>query len=139
MKYAELDKTMESWRGLRYYTAAMRSAAVNLPGAELGSVNSILRATARRHDVRNFAGPLSIKSVIDGTVSWNIGRREVAVDERSFLVLNDGEPYSMEIDSIRPVTTCCVFFERGFVEDVYRDFTGSDRRLAFLSSLHMRE
>jgi AraC family transcriptional regulator len=139
MKYAELDKTMESWRGLGYYTAAMRRAAVNLPGAELGSVNSILRATARRHDVRNFAGPLSIKSVIDGAVSWKMGRREVAVDERSFLILNDGEPYSMEIDSIRPVTTCCVFFERGFVEEVYRDFTGSDQRLEFLSGLHMRD
>jgi len=117
----------------------MRRAAVNLPGPELGSINSILRATARRHDVRNFAGPLSIKAVIDGTVSWKMGRREVAVDERSFLILNDGEPYSMELDSVKPVTTCCVFFERGFVEDVHRDVTGSERRLEFLSGLHTRD
>src|SRR6266849_944124 len=50
MKYAELDKTMESWRGLSYYTAAMRSAAVNLPGAELGSINSILRVSTAGDD-----------------------------------------------------------------------------------------
>ena len=72
---------------------------------ELGSVNSVLRARARRHEVRDFPWPLSIKSVVEGTVRWQTGGREIAVDERSFLVLNDGEPYSMHIDAVKPVAT----------------------------------
>jgi AraC family transcriptional regulator len=40
------------------------------------------------------------------------------VNPDSFLILNDGEPYSMEIDSRTPVATFCVFFQHGFVESV---------------------
>src|SRR5262249_8700624 len=79
----------------------------------------ILRARARRHAVRDFPGPLSIKSVVEGTVRWKTGGREISVDEGSFLILNDGEPYSMNIDSPAPVETCCVFFEPGFVERIH--------------------
>jgi AraC family transcriptional regulator len=82
----------------------------------LGVKNVLLRARARRHQVRDFPGPLSIKSVVEGTVRWKTGSREIAVNENSFLVLNEGEPYSMDIDSPAPVETCCVFFERGFVD-----------------------
>ena len=42
-------------------------------GAQFGSDNLVLRATARRHVVTEFAGPLSIKSVERGrwTPLWN--------------------------------------------------------------------
>lgn len=107
----------------------------------LGAENWVLRATARRHQVQDFAGPLSIKSVIHGTVRWKTGRREIAVDERSFLILNDGEPYSMEIDSVEPLTTCCVFFRRGFVEEIYGSMCAADsgRAPVFLSFLQPRD
>ena len=75
------------------------------PSARLGDENVILRARARRHAVVDFPGPLSIKSVVEGTVRWKTGGREIAVDEGSFLVLNDGESYSMNIDSAEPVAT----------------------------------
>ena len=89
------------------------------PAARLGNENIILRARARRHAVREFPGPLSIKSVVEGTVRWRTDGREIAVDDGSFLILNDGQPYSMDINSAKPVETCCVFFERGFVEDIH--------------------
>jgi AraC family transcriptional regulator len=116
----------------------------------MGGEHFVLRARGRKHHVRDFAGPLSIKTVIDGRVGWKTGGQEVLVDECSFLVLNDGEPYSMEIDVRVPVRTCCVFFRQGFVEQVFRSMVCSDEGLLdqpelntegipFLSRLHFRD
>jgi AraC family transcriptional regulator len=93
--------------------------------ARFGEDNVVLHASARRHVVSDFAGPLSIKSVLRGEVDWIVDGRSLQVDANSFLVLNDSQTYSMNIDSIRPVETCCVFFHRGFVERVANDATTS--------------
>jgi AraC family transcriptional regulator len=112
-----------------------------------GSDNLVLHATARRHVVHDFAGPLSIKTVIRGEVCWTVSGRSLPVDPTTFLVLNDGERYSMDMNGSRPVETCCVFFRSGFVEEVAQDATSplelsldspwrAARRLQFLSRLH---
>ncbi len=112
----------------------------------LGTTNAVLVARSRIHSVQEFPGPLSIKTVVEGRVGWKTGKREVLVDESSMLVLNDGEPYSMQIDSPEPVTTCCVFFASGFVQSIGEDVCrrvnerldngqGGGRRLSFLSCL----
>lgn len=91
--------------------------------AKFGEDNLVLHASARRHVIENFAGPLSIKSVLRGEVDWIVDGRHLQVDPNTFLVLNEGQAYSMNIDSIRPVETCCVFFHSGFVEQIARDAT----------------
>lgn len=116
-------------------------------GARLGEQNLVLHATARRHSVHNYAGPLSIKTVRRGRVSWMVGGRELVVDPSSFLVLAPGERYSMNIDAPEQVETCCAFFAPGFVEQIALDLTSPaeaaldapDRiapPLAYLSALH---
>ncbi|MFN0107126.1 MAG: helix-turn-helix domain-containing protein [Bryobacteraceae bacterium] len=118
-------------------------------GAAFGTDNLILHAASRKHRVDNFHGPLSIKTVLRGSVNWRLDGREIAVDTRSFLVLNHGDAYSMHIDSPVPVATCCAFFQHGFVERLASDATSPlaaalecaalDRAapsLAFLSRLH---
>lgn len=113
----------------------------------LGQANTLLLARARRHFVNDFAGPLSIKYVLDGRAHWNTGKNEFWVDDSSFLVLNDGEPYSLHIDSPAEVETCCVFFEKDFVESIARglatrqerlldDPFGSPAPLPFISRIH---
>jgi AraC-like DNA-binding protein len=92
-------------------------------GARLEAGNAVLHAVSRRHAVNDYAGPLSIKTVVRGSVAWNVQGREFTLDPSSFLILADGERYSMSIDEREPVETCCVFFERGFVERVARDST----------------
>jgi AraC-like DNA-binding protein len=89
---------------------------LNRLSAPLRAHNAVLCARGRRHFVKDFPGPLSIKSVTAGSVIWKTGGRELTVDRDSFLVLNHGEPYSMEIESHTPVATLCVFFQEGFVE-----------------------
>jgi AraC family transcriptional regulator len=91
--------------------------------AKFGKDNLVLHASARRHVVHDFAGPLSIKSVLRGEVDWIVDGRRLQVDPTTFLVLNESQTYSMDIDSTWPVETCCVFFHRGFVEQVAQDVT----------------
>jgi AraC family transcriptional regulator len=115
--------------------------------ARLGVDNVVLEARARRHKVDNYSGPLSIKTVLKGEVAWIVNGRELMVDPSSFLILAEGEPYSMNIDSVTPVETCCVFFAPRFVERVALDTTSplqksldvpdrSAPALPYLSALH---
>jgi len=117
---------------------------VNQLSAPLGANNAVLCARGRRHLVKDFPGPLSIKSVTEGSVTWSSGGTGLTVDRDSFLVLNHGEPYSMEIDSRTPVSTLCVFFQEDFVESVAGPVTraGIDPGPApahFLPRLHARD
>jgi AraC-like DNA-binding protein len=116
-------------------------------GARLGEDNVVLHARARRHRVAEFAGPLSIKTVLQGRVSWIVGGRKLVVDSSSFLVLNAGEIYSMHIDEPEPVETICAFFAPGFVERIALDMTAplesaleqpgrAPLEAPFLSALH---
>jgi len=92
-------------------------------GAQFGVDNLVLHGRATRHTVTEFPGPLSIKSVIKGQVAWIVDGRSLVVDSRSFLVLNDGQKYSMDLDAPQLIETCCAFFSRGFVEEVAQDAT----------------
>lgn len=70
--------------------------------------------------MRDFPGPLSIKSVLRGSGLWKTEAGEFRIDEGSLLALNRQEPYSLIIDSREPVSTFCIFFEDGLVESVRR-------------------
>jgi len=91
--------------------------------AQFGVDNLVLHGVARRHTVKDFPGPLSIKSVVKGAVTWFVDGRGLVVDTGSFLVVNDGQKYSMDVDELRPIETCCAFFSHGFVERVAQDAT----------------
>lgn len=83
----------------------------------------------REYYVHDFPGPLSIKAVLRGQAEWRTEKSRFEVDAGSFLVVNDGQPYSMCIEPGPPVETFCVFFERGFVEGAWRAATSADRDL----------
>jgi AraC family transcriptional regulator len=100
--------------------APSSAVLVNPPASVLGAGNAILSGTNRRYLVHDFEGCLSVKTVVRGAAAWETGGRRFVVRETSYLIVNDRERYSMAIESARPVTTFCVFFRRGFVEDVAR-------------------
>lgn len=106
--------------------AARRKPQYLFPtGARFVQDNVVLHGRTRRHVVTDFPGPLSIKTVLEGQVEWIVDGRRLLVDEHSFLVLHDGQKYSMNVDTPRPVETCCVFFQRDFVERIAQDATTS--------------
>ena len=86
----------------------------------LGKENAILSGSGTDYYVADFEGSLSIKTVVSGCAVWQAGGREFTVHENSYLILNDRQRYTMTIESAKRVTTFCLFFRRGFVEDIFR-------------------
>src|SRR5438132_9966886 len=54
--------------------------------------------------------PLSLKCMANGRALYKFGRAEVAVDDGGYLILNDRQPYSIEIASPTQVETFVLWF-----------------------------
>src|SRR4051794_7491585 len=76
--------------------------------------------------------PLSLKSMWNGRALYRFGRKEVAVDDGGYLILNDGQPYSIEISSPTRVETFVLWFPGKWAEDVWQTLDHpADRLLDF--------
>jgi len=107
----------------------MMKLPVNPPARMLGTENAILSGYGTRYHVRDFEGCLSLKSVARGSADWETDGRRFVVTPDCYLVLNDRQHYTMTIDSPYRVKTFCLFFERGFVEEINRGMVVGDERL----------
>jgi AraC family transcriptional regulator len=96
--------------------------------AAFGGSSWILHERARRHHW-NGVGSLSIKSFFSGRAQYKVGCGYHAVDQSSYLVLNEGQRYEIEIDSRQPVESFCLFFAPEFASDVQRSLSTRAQRL----------
>ena len=80
-------------------------------------------------------GFLSIKSFFNGQAHYTSEGGQHAANDTSFLILNHGQPYTIEIDSRKPVESFCVFFAPAFTRMVYGSLHESMEQ-ALASSLH---
>lgn len=92
------------------------------------SCGFILHERGRRHHWEG-AGLLSIKTFSRGRALYGSGPGLHAVGEDSYLILNDGQPYSITIDAERPVESFCIFFRPGFAEQVYHGLSSAQGAL----------
>lgn len=83
-----------------------------------GSQSHILHERGSLHHWRGV-GALSIKCFAGGRAFYDVGVGRYAVDDNSYLILNEGQTYSIEIDSRKELESFCIFFEPGFAEDVW--------------------
>ncbi|MDQ8188037.1 AraC family transcriptional regulator [Pelagicoccus sp. SDUM812002] len=73
--------------------------------------------------------PLSVKSFAGGTARYRTTNGSFAVDEESWLVLNDQEPYTIEFDSKTLIRSTVIFFPSGWAESLNRVFSEPDTSL----------
>ena len=73
--------------------------------------------------------PLSLKSVSNGRALYRVDRRETAVDDAGYLIVNEGRPYSIEIASPTLVETFVLWFPRGVAEEVCQSLNQTAERL----------
>jgi AraC family transcriptional regulator len=73
--------------------------------------------------------PLSLKSVSNGRALYKVDRRETAVDDAGYLIVNEGRPYSIEIASPTMVETFVLWFPRGLAEEVCQSLNQTAERL----------
>ena len=107
----------------------MMKLPINPPARTLGTENAILSGYGARYHVRDFEGCLSLKSVVHGSADWETEGKRFVVNQDCYLILNDLQHYTMTIDSPKRVKTFCVFFERGFVEEINRVMIKGDECL----------
>ena len=108
----------------------MSAVLLNPDASALGTAPALLRGAGFRYYVRDFPGPLSVKTVSRGRARWKTEDGEFWVDETTLLVVNERQPYSITVDSPDKVETCCLFFERGTVESAHRALTETPEKLA---------
>lgn len=90
--------------------------------------HEILRARSRRYHWEG-EGALSIKAFFAGRAQYRAGQGRFVVDDRAYLVLNQGQRYAITIDGDAPAESCCIFFAPGFAGQVARGLTLPSERL----------
>ncbi len=90
---------------------------VNPKGRELSGCSAVLNGHGTRYEVSGYRTTLSLKSVVRGAARYRTRQGEYLVTPDSYLVLNDGQIYSMEFEGGGRIETetLCPFFQRGFL------------------------
>ncbi|PQP82727.1 AraC family transcriptional regulator [Paenibacillus sp. PCH8] len=88
----------------------------------------ILHESSSQFDWKG-SGSLSLKTFRNGRSLYEAGRGHFAVNHERYLLLNEGQEYSLHIDSSVPVESFCIFFPAGYVEEISRNLVSSDLRL----------
>jgi AraC family transcriptional regulator len=78
----------------------------------------VVYATSRDIAYSEHTAPLSIKTTLKGREVYEVNRTPIAVDENSYLVLNNDQPYASYIYSDEDVESFCVFFRDGLEREV---------------------
>lgn len=73
-------------------------------------------------------GQLSIKTFRYGRAQYRVNQGFFTVEESRYLLLNEGH-YSLSIEQDQPIESFCVFFKKGFAEQVYKVLKGTPNQL----------
>jgi len=90
--------------------------AVNPRWPDLPHCSALLHAFPRDYSVSDYRTTLSIKTVRRGSAWYETADGRYLVTPETFLILNDGQHYSMEVDAELKTETFCPFFQPGFVK-----------------------
>jgi AraC-like DNA-binding protein len=97
---------------------------------DLPHCNAVLsgRVGTRDYVVGRYETTLCLKAVVRGSAFYRTRQGYFRVEEGSFLVLNRGQEYSLEIAAGHGTQTLCPFFQLGFVGHVAHCLAGAPGR-----------
>jgi AraC family transcriptional regulator len=90
---------------------------------EISQCSTVLNGVATRYRVDSFRTTLCLKAVERGAALYATPQAKHLVTEESFLVLNDGQDYSLDFQGAGSTETLCPFFQPGFIEHVNYSLT----------------
>jgi len=94
-----------------------------------GRENCLILAHTRFAEYDAYTQRLSIKMASGGRERYFVDGRTIAVDDDSYLILNDARRYASSIDSASPVESFSVFFRPGLLEGVLGVMGTPERRV----------
>lgn len=86
--------------------------------ARWGRENALVCGRTRHAEYVAHTQTLSVKAAWGGAERYMLPSREVAVDDDTVLILNDGRHYGSVVRGDRPTWSCAVFFAPGLLEQV---------------------
>jgi AraC family transcriptional regulator len=86
-----------------------------------GKESAVICAQARQAEYPEYRQLLSIKAAFCGTEEYLLGRRQVAVDNETFLIINGDRTYGSRIRALEPVCSFSIFFDRQLVSQGFAD------------------
>ena len=89
--------------------------AVNPRWTDLPHCSAMLHGLPRDYTVSDYRTTLSIKTVKRGSAWYETPDGRYLVTPDTFLVLNEGQHYAMEVEAAWKTETFCPFFQPGFV------------------------
>ena len=90
---------------------------------------ALFSAKAFRHHALASRPLLSVKTMFNGTALYRVERDWFAVDESGYLILNDQQPYEIQIDSPTQIESFIVYFPRRWADEVLRGLASPAERL----------
>jgi AraC-like DNA-binding protein len=99
------------------------------PASMTEAASIVLNGRATNYECPDYAGALSLKAVLTGQAHYEASGTHFLVEPGNYLLLNQGQPYRMRIESELPVETFCLFFRPGLAEDVHRSLVLPAERL----------
>jgi AraC-like DNA-binding protein len=96
---------------------------LNPRSLDLPRCSAVLNGHGMRYEVNDYLTTLSLKSVVRGAARYDTPQGHYLVTPDAFLILNDGQRYSLQFDSRVETETLCPFFQPGFLEQAVADIT----------------
>jgi AraC family transcriptional regulator len=97
--------------------------------ARWGRENCIISARTRHAEYPPYRQCLSVKAAWGGTEEYFVDGRRIAVDDDTFMILNDGRTYASRLRQPTPVHSFSIFFRPGMAQDVARTASSPERCL----------
>jgi hypothetical protein len=94
-----------------------------------GKENCLVTGRTRCAEYPLYQQRLSIKAAWGGQESYFVDGRRLAIDDDTFMILNDGRTYGSSLRSATPVTSFAIFFRPGMAEEIARTLSSSDEAL----------
>ncbi|HEX2474534.1 MAG TPA: helix-turn-helix transcriptional regulator [Lacipirellulaceae bacterium] len=91
---------------------------LNPRARELPACSAVLHGIAAQYNVDGYRTTLSVKAVARGAALYTTPQARHLVTKDCFLILNEGQQYSLEFQWPTATETICPFFQPGFLEHV---------------------
>lgn len=101
---------------------------LNPRALELPRCSAVLNGRGSRYEVSDYRTTLSLKSVTRGAARYQTHQGQYLLTPESFLILNEGQRYSLEFDGHTLTETLCPFFEPGLVEQAAAEAAANPAR-----------
>ncbi len=101
----------------------------DLPCPDIGWPTAVFHTADVPADYPAHHAPLSLLCSFGGTTTYTVGQRQLAIDDSSYLVLNDGTPRTFTVEQLAPVEALQLYIRPERFADITHSLTTASHAL----------